>query len=103
MLSPRAEAWFDNRAIDLEVVARMGIYTAKRGQDGVKAEPSGDLIAFPFFENGKVVKEKYRGRPNADGSKNITQRPDPKSTFYNVDVLDDPALINGTAALAQLT
>lgn len=99
MLSPKAEAWFDNRAIDLEIVARMGIYTAKRDTDGVKPDVGGDLIAFPFFEGGKVVKEKYRGRPNADGSKNITQRTDPKATFYNADVLDDPALIEGTAAL----
>lgn len=94
MLSPKAEAWFSARAIDLEVVARMGIYTATRGQAGVKPDVAGDLIAFPFFENGKVVKEKYRGRPNQDGSKNITQRTDPKSTFYNADVLDDPALFD---------
>lgn len=99
MLSPRAEAWFTGRAIDLEVVARMGIFTAKRDSTGVKADPTGDLIAFPFFDSGKVVKEKYRGRPNPDGSKNITQRPDPKATFYNTDILDDPALIDGTHPL----
>lgn len=99
MLSPKAEAWFNARAIDLEIVARMGIYTAKRGPDGVKEDIAGDLIAFPFFDGGKVVKEKYRGRPNADGSKNITQRPEPKSTFYNADVLDDPALIDGSHPL----
>ena len=99
MLSPKAEAWFSARAIDLEVVARMGIYTARRGPAGVEADPAGDLIAFPFFEGGKVVKEKYRGRPNADGSKNITQRTDPKSTFYNADILDDPALIDGSQPL----
>jgi twinkle protein len=99
MLSPKAEAWFSARAIDPEIVARMQIYSARRGQDGVKPDLSGDLIAFPFFEGGKVVKEKYRGRPNADGSKNITQRPEPKSTFYNADVLDDPAVIDGSHPL----
>lgn len=99
MLSPKAEGWFSARAIDLEVVAHMQIYSAKRGPDGVKADPAGDLIAFPFFDGGKVVKEKYRGKPHADGSKNITQRPDPKSTFYNADVLDDPALIDGSHPL----
>jgi twinkle protein len=99
MLSPKAEGWFSARAIDLEVVARMQIYSARRGPDGVKPDPAGDLIAFPFFDGGKVVKEKYRGKPNADGSKNITQRPDPKSTFYNADVLDDPALIDGSHPL----
>lgn len=77
----------------------MGIYTAKRGPDGVREDIAGDLIAFPFFEAGKVVKEKYRGRPNSDGSKNITQRPEPKATFYNADVLDDPALVDGTHPL----
>jgi twinkle protein len=99
MLSPKAEAWFSARAIDPEIVARMQIYSARRGPDGVKPDLAGDLIAFPFFEGGKVVKEKYRGRPSADGSKNITQRPDPKSTFYNADVLDDPSLIDGTHPL----
>jgi twinkle protein len=99
MLNPKAETWFESRAICPEVVARLGIYSARRGPDGVKPDPAGDIIAFPFFENGKVVKEKYRGRPNADGSKNITQRTDPKATFYNADALDDPALIEGTAAL----
>lgn len=98
-LSHKAEHWFESRAIDLEIVARMGIFTAKRGPDGVVPDPAGDLIAFPFFENGKIVKEKYRGRPHSDGSKNITQRPEPKPTFYNADILDDPALIEGTHAL----
>lgn len=95
MLSPKAEAWFESRAIDLEIAARMQTYTAKKGPDGVaQADISGNLIAFPFFENGKVVKEKYR-----DALKNFSQRPDPKSTFYNVDILDDPALVDGTHPL----
>src|SRR5688500_16608352 len=99
MLSPKAEAWFSARAIDPEIVARMQIYSAKRGPDGVKPDPAGDLIAFPFIEGGKVVKEKYRGKPGPSGAKNITQRPDPKSTFYNADILDDPSLIDGSQAL----
>lgn len=102
-ISPKAESWFQARAIDLEVVARMGIYSGKSVQVGegmeVVPSPDGDVLAFPFLENGREVNAKFRGRPNPDGSKRMWQKTGGKKTFYNADVLDDPALIDGTAAL----
>jgi twinkle protein len=102
-LSQKAEAWFDSRAICPEVVARMGIYSGKLVQVGdaneVKPDPQGDIIVFPYVENQVEVAAKYRGRPNSDGSKRMWQKAGAKRTFFNADVLDDPALIDGTAAL----
>ncbi len=102
-VSPKAEAWFEARAIDPEVVARMGIYSGRREQVGdesqVVPDPSGDILVFPYFDGGKDVAAKYRGRPRPDGSKVFWQRKDGRKTFYNADVLDDPALVDGTAAL----
>lgn len=102
-VSPKAEAWFEARAIDPEVVARMGIYSGRREQVGdeshVVPDPGGDILVFPYFDGGKDVAAKYRGRPRPDGSKVFWQRKDGRKTFYNADVLDDPALVDGTAAL----
>ena len=102
-LSQKAEAWFDSRAICPEVVARMGIYSGKLVQVGdakeVKSDPQGDIIVFPYVENQVEVAAKYRGKPNADGSKRMWQKAGAKRTFFNADVLNDPALVDGTAAL----
>lgn len=100
-ISPKAETWFQVRAIDLEVVARMGIYSGRSGPngEGVMEDPVGDILAFPYLEGGREVNAKYRGRPNPDGSKRFWQRAGGKKTFYNADILDDPALIDGSQAL----
>lgn len=96
-ISPKASAWFEQRAIDPETAVRMGTYSARRkstGDDPCVAEPDpgGDILAFPYMENGKEVATKYSGRPRADGSKVFWQRPGGRKTFYNADVLDDPLL-----------
>lgn len=102
-VSPKATAWFEARQIDPEIVSRMGVYSVKRVQAGDEvqylADPAGDILAFGYFENGKEVNTKYRGRPKADGSKVMWQRTDGRKTFYNSDILDDPALIDGSASL----
>ncbi len=102
-LSPKAEAWFGSRAIDLEVVSRIGIYSGKYVPNGntsvIEPDPNGDYIVFPFFENGVEVSAKYRGKPHADGSKNIKGKAGSKRTFFNADILDDPSLIDGSQAL----
>lgn len=97
-VSPKAEQWFEARKIDLETVARMGIYTGRLERVGdaseVKADPAGNIIVFPYWEQGRDVNAKYRRYP-----KDFWQRSGGKKTFYNADVLDDPALIDGSAAL----
>jgi twinkle protein len=103
MLNPKAEAWLEARAIDLEIASRMGIYSGRREQVGDEAnvipDPAGDILVFPYLEAGADVAAKYRGRPRADGSKVFWQRAGGRKTFYNADILDDPALIDGSAAL----
>ena len=102
-LSRKAETWFEARALDPEIVSRMQIYSGKAVQDGdvrdVKADPDGDVIVFPYLEGGNEISAKFRGKPHSDGSKRMWQRAGAKRTFYNADVLDDPALIDGSAAL----
>jgi twinkle protein len=95
MLSAKAIEWFANRAIPREVIERMGIYTGKLVGGEVQPDADGDVIAFPFFDHGKIVNEKYRGKPKPDGSKKIWQKVGGKRTFYNVDALDHPALRGG--------
>jgi twinkle protein len=103
-LSAAAATWFDKRGISPDVVARMAIYSGKRATNGddaatVAPDPSGDILVFPFLERGEEVAAKYRARQRPDGSKVLWQRPGGKRTFYNVDILDDPALVDGSAAL----
>ena len=56
-VSRKAEEWFEGRAIDLEIVARMGIYSGRRVLAGDESEVvpdcvEGNILAFPYFENG---------------------------------------------------
>lgn len=97
-VNPAVVEWLGRRGIDPETVARMGIYSGRRRDIGaetsVEPHAKGNIIAFPFVDRGEVVAEKYR---TAD--KKFWQRPGGRKTFYNADVLDDPALREGTAAL----
>lgn len=97
-LAPKAEKFFEERGISSETVIRMGVYSGRRVTTGdesrVEPATTGELIVFPFIERGEVVAEKYR----APG-KRFSQRPNPRSTFYNSDILDDPRLHDGSAAL----
>lgn len=103
-ISQRALNWFTTRAIDPELVARMGIYTGRQervGDDdaGVAPDANGDILVFPYFENGVEVNAKFRGKPLPDGAKRFWQKRNGKKTFYNADILDDPALMDGSSAL----
>lgn len=76
-------AWLEKeRGISPELAVRFGLYT------------DSGAIVFPFFDHGKEVAAKYRGP-----EKKFWQRPGGKRTFFNADVLDDPALVNGNHAL----
>lgn len=95
VLGTLGERAIEGRGLSLETAVRFGIYTARRDESGsVVPDPKGNIVAFPFFERGAVVAEKYRA-PN----KKFSQRPGCRRTFWNADALDDPALETGAQAL----
>lgn len=93
--------FFERRGISPELATRFEIFTgtlAGRGKDKtVVASDRGNIIVYPFVEAGAVVNEKYRA--DRDGEKLFWHRKGGKRTFWNVDVLDDPALEAGTQPL----
>ena len=95
-LSERHEEWLVlERGLDPEVVARGGIYSVRRGEDGgVVPDRRGNILAFPFQRDGREIATKYR---TAD--KRMWQSKGGAKTLYNADVLDDPALADGRAPL----
>jgi twinkle protein len=100
-LAPHHVEYFESRGISPELAARFEIYTgalvAKGTEKVVVPHARGNVIAYPFFEHGYVVNEKYRSERN--GEKLFWHRKGGKRTFWNVDVLDDPALEAGAHAL----
>lgn len=95
MLGTTHLAWLDKRGIDPELATRLGIYTARRDETGaVTPDLNGDILTFPFIEGEKEIGAKYR----APG-KRFWQKPNARKTFWNADILDDPALKAGTHAL----
>lgn len=78
---------FEGRGIDLETVARFQIYTGSQKDGEVVPDAGGSVVVFPFIDKGNVVGEKYR----APGKK-FWQRKNGYKTFWNADVMDDPAL-----------
>jgi twinkle protein len=90
-LGPIGIDWIDRRGLDPEVAVRYGLYTGKMVAGGaIEPDRSGNVIVFPYSEHGTVVTEKYRALP-----KKFWQRPGGRRTFWNSDVLDDPALQRG--------
>lgn len=89
-LGPIGIEAFEGRGISGETAARFGIYTAKHKNGEVVPDGTGNIVVFPFIERESVVNEKYR----APGKK-FWQRQGGRRTFWNSDVLDDPALETG--------
>lgn len=76
-------------------VTAMKIYSGWRRAVGendfeVVLDAAGDLIVFPFWRDGKIVNEKYRG-----SGKRFFQKRGGFKCFYNADILADPALQSG--------
>lgn len=87
--------WLESRKLSPETAVRYGIFTGEFSPSGgVTPNPSGNVLVFPFNDRGSTVNEKYRGP-----QKKFSQRTGGKRTFWNADVLDDPALQDGRAAL----
>lgn len=93
-LGPIGMKAIEGRGLDPEVVVKLGIHTARSVDGEVIPDAGGNVIVFPYFENGTVVAEKYRA-----AGKRFWQKAGGKKTFYNADILDDPALESGAAAL----
>lgn len=95
MLSSLHQTWFSKRGIKEDIVDRMGIYSAKRGQDGqVVSDKGGEVLAFPYTKDGEIVAHKYRA-PN----KVFWQQAGGRKQFYNRDILVDALLVDGKESL----
>lgn len=93
-INPLHGEWLQNRGINPATAEAIGIYSGQRQASGVEPSQSGNILVFPYREGGKVVAEKYRM-----ANKQFSQRPNPRKTFFNADVLADEALHKGEAAL----
>ena len=94
ILGPIGMKAIEGRGLDPETVVKLGIYTGRSSDDGVVPDEGGNVIVFPYYENGVVVAEKYRA-----AGKKFWQKAGGRKTFYNADVLDDPSLESGGSAL----
>lgn len=96
ILGPIGIKAFESRGLSPETVTRYSVYTASKDMDGdVVPDEKGNIVVFPFIENGVTVAEKYR----APGKK-FWQRAGGRRTFWNSDALDDPALCDGRGGMA---
>lgn len=91
--------WFLQRGISPETAVRYGVSSGR--SVGTKKDPKvvwpdekGPVLVFPYAEFGSVVAEHYRTEP-----KFFWQKIGGRKTFWNSDVLDDPALLDGRNAL----
>lgn len=97
-IGPAIIEWMATRGISADTAIRMGVYSGRTVETGdgrrVEQDLRGNLIVFPYVEGGATVAEKYR---TAD--KRFFQKPGGRKTFFNADILDDPQLSHGGAAL----
>jgi twinkle protein len=94
VLGPIGLDFIESRGISVETAVRHGIFTARSTREGVIPDPAGNVLVFPFVDREAEVGEKYRGP-----DKRFWQRQGGKRTFWNADVLDDPALQDGRIPL----
>jgi twinkle protein len=96
ILGPSGIAALERRGIDVEVAARCGLHTVRWDAEAQTAIPdtNGNVVAFPFIENGVVVAEKYRAP-----QKKFWARKGGRKTFWNADALNDPSLESGSLPL----
>jgi len=94
ILGPIGMKAIEGRGLDPEIAVRLGLYTGRADNGEVIPDPKGNIVVFPYTEHGVTVAEKYRA-----AGKRFWQKAGGRRTFYNSDVMDDPALENGSAAL----
>jgi twinkle protein len=99
-VNPKVLRWFESRGISHETVLRGGIYSGMHLQNGdankweVVPDDKGEVIVYPYLWKEKVVNEKYRA-----AGKKFYQKLNGVKTFWNADILDDPALQDSKNAL----
>lgn len=94
ILGPIGMKAIEGRGLDPEIAVKMGLYTGRSENGEVVPDIGGNIVVFPFIDHGVVVNEKYRA-----AGKRFWQKAGGKKTFYNADIMDDPALEAGSAAL----
>lgn len=93
-LSQRHLEWLEGRGISVEAVTNTGLYSGKRGPNGVEPDAEGGILVFPYLENGEELNAKYRGP-----QKRFWQKQGGKKLLWNRDVLADPSLHDGSHPL----
>jgi twinkle protein len=96
-LSEKHLDWLASREIDVEIAVAMGLYSAKRGQDGVEPDSAGTILVYPFTRNGEEIGAKYRGPGKTFWQKAGAA----KKVFFNADVLDDPTLPDNALVITE--
>lgn len=96
-----AETALGSRGIGPETVARLQIYTGSTrksdiGETSVVPDTDGNIVVFPFIHRGKTVGAKYRA-----AGKKFWQSKGGYKTFWNSDVLDDPAVENHPVIITE--
>lgn len=82
-LSQEHETILASRGLDVELLARLGVTSVRRGNGE-------HWISFPYLVNGKVLNRKYR---TISGEKRFAQDANvPQRVFYNHECLSDPTL-----------
>lgn len=95
MLGLKHAEWLEKRGISPTVAERMGLYTVRPESSGqYTPDPDGKILAMPFIRGGEEVGCKYRGP-----QKKFWQRSGGRKQFWNADILDDPALHDGSQSL----
>src|ERR1035437_3066686 len=95
ILGPLGVKAMENRHLNPETAVRLNVFTGTRREDGeVAPDANGNILVFPFEENGVTVGEKYRA-----AGKKFWHKPGGKRTFFNADALNDPSLYSGALPL----
>lgn len=102
-LSAQHAAVFEARGISADTAVKFGVHSGKWLKNGETSEvvpdPGGNVVIFPFNENGKEVGAKWRWTDRETSEKRFAQPKGGKQIFWNADILDDPSLEAGTHAL----
>ncbi len=90
--------WFQTRGISEKTLELTGIYSGRHLQNGdsfvVEHNSEGEILCFPYLHKKEEINCKYRAR-----GKKFYQKTGGTKTFWNVDVLEEPCLKDGSVSL----